>query len=364
MLEPGQNMMVPPDPLNPQVGVPINSIADYGRTSLAQVTAWESTFINNNDRRSQNSKMMYDLLMNSLSTQGIQRIQVWQDQYHLNQEDSGGCLLKVIIRESYLDSNATVSTLRLNLSSLDEYIKENGSDLVAFNAYVQSQVDGLAARGQTTMDLVVNLFKAYAMVTDQNFQIYIQQIENQHDDGTAEITGPELMQKAVNFYKKALTRKEWEQPSKQQKEVLALQAQLESLKKVTKKVKFDAKTDKKGKQKGKGNAKHNQGEKSPRPEWLAKNLPPKDPASQKHRLWKNLKWYWCAPSTGGKCDGKWRCHSPTECKGISKQANDKKPMSGNKRKASSLKIATVNASLAENADPVDEGEQEDSDYEN
>ena len=39
-------------------------------------------------------------------------------------------------------------------------------------------------------------------------------------------------------------------------------------------------------------------------------------------------------------------------------------MSGNKRKASSLKIATVNASLAENADPVDEGEQEDSDYEN
>jgi hypothetical protein len=48
------------------------------------------------------------------------------------------------------------------------------------------------------MNLVVNLFKAYAMVTNQNFQICIQQIENQHDDGTYKITGPELMQKALN----------------------------------------------------------------------------------------------------------------------------------------------------------------------
>jgi hypothetical protein len=79
-----------------------------------------------------------------------------------------------------------------------------------------------------------------------------------------------------------------------------LQAQLESLRKVTKKVKFDGKADKKGGQKGKGKAKNKQGEKAPRPEWLAKNTPPKDHASQKHHLWNNVKWYWCAPSTGGK----------------------------------------------------------------
>jgi hypothetical protein len=160
-------------------------------------------------------------------------------------------------------------------------------------------------------------------------------------------------------------KKEWEQPSKQQKKVLALQAQLDSFKKVTKKVRFDGKPDKKGKQQGKGNAKKKQGEKSPHPEWLAKNVPPKDPAFQKHCLWNNVKWYWSAPSTGGKCDGKWRQLSPAEYKGLSKQANVKKPMSGNKREASSLKIATVNTSLAENNDPVeDEGRQEDSDYKN
>ena len=141
MLEPGMNMMMPLG------GTMINTITDYGRTTLEQVTAWESSFISLPNRQSQNSKMLYDMLMNSLSTQGIQRIQVWQHQYHLANEDSGGCLLKIIVRESYLDSNATVSTLRLNLSNLDTYVRDNGSDIVALNAYVQSQVNGLAARG-------------------------------------------------------------------------------------------------------------------------------------------------------------------------------------------------------------------------
>ena len=31
----------------------------------------------------------------------------------------------------------------------------NGSDIVAFNAYVQSQIDGLAARGEVTNNLLV-----------------------------------------------------------------------------------------------------------------------------------------------------------------------------------------------------------------
>ena len=105
------NCMIPLDPLNPGIGTPINMVSDYGRVTLEQVTAWVQTFIQGNTRNSQNSKLLFDLLTNSISIDGLQRVQLWRNQYELNGLVSGECLLKVIIRESYLDSNATVSTL-------------------------------------------------------------------------------------------------------------------------------------------------------------------------------------------------------------------------------------------------------------
>jgi hypothetical protein len=29
----------------------------------------------------------------------------------------------------------------------------------------------------------------------------------------------------------------------------------------------------------------------------------------------NKSWYWCSLATGGKCEGCWRVHKPTECRG-------------------------------------------------
>ena len=51
--------------------------------------------------------------------------------------------------------------LQLNLTNLDGYVRSNGTGIVAFNAYVQSQVNGLAAHGEITNDLIFNLFKGY-----------------------------------------------------------------------------------------------------------------------------------------------------------------------------------------------------------
>ena len=172
-----RNCMIPFDPLNPGNGVPINMVSDYGRVTLEQVTAWVLTFIHGNNRNSQNSKLLFDLLTNSISIEGLQRVQLWRNQDELNGLVSSECFLKVIIRESYPDSNATVSMVQLNLTNLDEYVLSNGTDIVAFNAYVQSQVDGLAARGEITNDLIVNLFKGYRAMKDQAFLDYLRMIE-------------------------------------------------------------------------------------------------------------------------------------------------------------------------------------------
>jgi hypothetical protein len=346
-------LMIPPDPANPALGMRINSIKDYGRTTLEQVQQWEATFINAESRNSQNSKLLYDLLMNSLSNKGIQRVQIWHDQYRVDGRDSGGSLFKIITRESYLDSNATVSTIRLNLTNLDEYILNNGSDVVAFNAYVQGQVDGLTARGHTTADLVVNLFKGYKAISDTNFADYLKTIENSHEDGSAIVSASSLMLKAVNFYKTKLTRDQWERPTKHQKDVLVLQAQVFDLEKKARKVTFDKKdVERKAKATTKDNTKSSV--KPERPSWLTSNIKPKDDSMGKYRTWNNAKWYWCDTATGGKCGGKWRTHNPKECKGLA-PAKPSSKNKGTKRKSVTLKLAAANAALAT--------EQEDSDYE-
>ena len=63
-----------------------------------------------------------------------------------------------------------VSTLCLNLMNwMNTFFLTNGTDIVAFNAYIQSQVDGLKAQGETTNDLVLNLFKGYKASKDKLF---------------------------------------------------------------------------------------------------------------------------------------------------------------------------------------------------
>lgn len=358
MLGVGGNMMVPQTN-----GPPIDSIADYGRTKMEDVITWETTFINTPTRNSQNSKLMYDLIINSLSAQGFQRVSVWKDQFKINGKESGGCLLKVVVRESYLDSNATESTIRLNLSNLDDYIRDNGSDLVAFNAYVQSQLDGLSARGCHTTELKVNLFKGYKAVKDEDFLAYLKIIQNADEDGTNIVDAPLLMLKAVNFYKNKLTRNEWELQSESKRDILALRTEVKSLKKTKERntsVERNSTGSPKGKKTGdKGQHKGSAG-KPEKPTWLENHLKPKSDALKTGREWNNTMWYWCGEETKGKCGGKWRTHKAKDCKGLSatgsttKEKKKEKTTGKRKRKDDSLRIATAHETLiAEKNDSSD-----------
>jgi hypothetical protein len=287
--------------------------------------------------------------MQSVSDRGMERISIWREQYILTingtEYKAGLCLLKVIIRESYLDSNATVSSLRLQLSTLDQYIEENGSDIVEFNAHVRRLMDGLSARQATTQDLLVNLFKAYKKCNDKLFNQYIIDIENRHEDGTNTITEMELMNRTSNYYKKRMTNstQKWEEDPEQRErdtKIQALQAQIQQLKKAGK-----SGTGKKGAKQPKST----KSDGKERPGWLANNTPPKNPTDT--NTWKSTTYYWCDKSTGGKCGGKWRVHKPKECKGAAKrnsEGEEKSKESKKQKRDKALKmIAAQEAVLQE-----------------
>ena len=89
---------------------------------------FKESYINNDVRDKQNTEMMYACLMASLTEEARSVIEPWSDEYHVGDTPSGNLLLRVIIRESHLDSNATTSVIRRELTELDDYMALVGSN--------------------------------------------------------------------------------------------------------------------------------------------------------------------------------------------------------------------------------------------
>jgi hypothetical protein len=308
-------------PLEDKPGSPlVNVLEDYGRFKLKRIQQYEATYINDKTRAAQDDRLFYECILNSLTIQGKAKLNIQQSQYMVGNPElpSGLCYFKVLVGESYLDSNATSGMIRTKLSNLDGYIGQVGNDIVKFNNYVQTLLDALTARGENTTDLLTNLFKGYAACSDKNFVKYIGDKQSDWEEGN-DLSPQQLMNLAANKFKILKTKEIWEAPSDEEEKLIALQARLEELKK-----KFGAKRKSSEQGGGKSNKKlggHSKGkskkQRMEKPEWMSKAPNEKD--LQQPKEWNNIKWYYCCHKTGGKCDGVWRAHKPSDCKGTARK---------------------------------------------
>jgi hypothetical protein len=91
----------------------------YGVISLEQIRQFNKTYLNLPILPAQDAYMMFKCLMNSISKEGKSKILIWKT---IGTQFSGNLLLKIVIRESHLDTNATITSIRTKLSDLDTYI--------------------------------------------------------------------------------------------------------------------------------------------------------------------------------------------------------------------------------------------------
>ena len=175
---------------------PFYSLIDH--TNISQVEH-ELTYINSDTRTAQDNCMRFTCLMNSLSSSGKAKLNIHDKQYLIGEPpiESGLCLLKILIRESHLDSNATSSMIRTKLSNLDEYLTETNSEILKFNNHVRMFIDSLTTRGETTQDLLTNLFRAYAACSNSTFVKYVADIQTKWEDGE-DLTPEKLMDRISN----------------------------------------------------------------------------------------------------------------------------------------------------------------------
>jgi hypothetical protein len=73
-------------------------------------------------RAVQDSNQMYVCIMNTLTKEGRAKVVLHEKEYTFGNGDyvSGPVLLKVVIMESYIDTNATTRHIRQHLSQLHE----------------------------------------------------------------------------------------------------------------------------------------------------------------------------------------------------------------------------------------------------
>ena len=220
----------PSDPNSPSDDL----LEKYGSITLASVLAYEESYIDRPVRPAQDTYNLYMCLMNSMSDIGKSKVLIWESEYTVGNYVSGPLLLKVMIRESHLDSNAMTGSIRDKLSSLDLYLPKVGSNITKFNQYVKLMVQALGARGERTEDLLSNLFKGYAACSDRSFVTYISKKQDEYDEGE-HVTPDQLMVLADNKYKNLWLKNKWNAPSDQEEKILALEAKLEGFRKSSRK---------------------------------------------------------------------------------------------------------------------------------
>jgi hypothetical protein len=123
-------------------------LTHYGELSVDDIRQHVLTYIHQNTRAAQDSMMLYQCLSNSMTQEARKKLLVYKNEYYIDERTpSGPLLLKVLIRESHIDTNATVKIVRENLSSLDTYMVKIDSDIDKFNRYVYANIMQLNARG-------------------------------------------------------------------------------------------------------------------------------------------------------------------------------------------------------------------------
>ena len=276
--------------------------SEYGRVSLQQVRAYVEHF-NGANRQTQNAYMAYTCIMASLTDDAKAQVNIRREDFTIDGRGSGPLLLKVLISLAHVDTEATVMVLRQRLADLHIYIMDVNADIAKFNFYVDETLRALNARGEQTLDLLPNLFKAYETVNDDNFLEFIRRKKNAYEEGdNPGLTPRQLMSVARTKYQTLVEQKKWQALSARDQKLIALEASVNKLKE--QKRKTNPSDQKKQTSKGKTD-KATDNDKA----WLT--VGPKSGQSEMKEV-NGKMWYWC------KWHGKWstnKNHTSATCNG-------------------------------------------------
>ena len=209
-----------------------NLLTQYGQITRENCYNHVATYITGQTRRVQNNYMLFECLTNSLDSDSNDKLSQVDTKYRHGTRYDGVSCLHTILTKAEASSRATASAIRKQLSKLSEYMKETAKDNVSkFNEYVRKQNRRLTGLGQESTDLIDNMLEAYRSIRDEEFKNFISHIKNEYEMGRRNLTLDELLNETESKYNILMTRGEWKERTSDQEEIIALRAQIDTLKK-------------------------------------------------------------------------------------------------------------------------------------
>ena len=192
------------------VGLPptsYNLFRNYGRMSLQDVQAKALTYVGIQGCEAQDSYMLYNFLIESLTDSFKAQVLLYEQDYTITPMGGqpamkdGPTLLKQLIILTYIDNRATTAHIRETLINMTYQLTQLQGDTTAFNDWVREQVRQLAARGTSAPDLLMYLWKTYLQAPDAEFKCYIKTLKAEYEDERQDYSAEQLMLLAKNKYK-------------------------------------------------------------------------------------------------------------------------------------------------------------------
>jgi hypothetical protein len=224
-----------------------------------------------------------------------------------------------------------VADVHAQLYDLDTYMRTKIDDcnIEKFNTHFRDLRNILSNRSETlnATTLNLNLFKGYSACTDPEFLTFVSNLKHQVLYQGVRFSPDEIMTLALRFYTDKVRREEWNKGSADHEQIVALTAELQSLKGREGK-------GKKGKKKGK-DGKNKKGDKKGKkkiPKW--RTTPPKEGESAT-KVINDKTVHWCSQHK------QWVAHTTASCKGIgtNKAAGNANDSNKENKKDSSFKKA-------------------------
>ena len=132
-----------------------------------------------------------------------------------------------------IDTTATITNLRMDLTNLDSYISVVHFDIDKLNLYVKEKRKQLRNRGEQSQDILVNIFKAYKIIPDQLFNNWLMRKKDNYEEGS-DLNADTLMLDALNRFQALKIKGKWQTVSPENKQIIALKAQIDEMHKLMK----------------------------------------------------------------------------------------------------------------------------------
>ena len=275
------------------LGTTLQLIKDYGQLTLEQVRSTAVALHAALGRDAQNDFQIYVCLSKSVAESTKTKMLHEKASYMLGPKASGLLYLKVLLNKAEINSRSKAAHIRDTLNALDVYMTTTADNNISkFNDHVKTQLAALTARGETTQDLLNNLFKGYAKIDCEEFREEIKQARRDHESGRKDYTPETLMDLTLETYNRCILFKTWGVRSPQEELIAVLQAQIIALTAVPPAKKKEKKVPKPDDRfKGK---------------WSWKNVKPGADEKQSKEF-EGKKYHWCPGH------GFWTLHHPSDC---------------------------------------------------